>query len=236
MKQLHNGWYVPENEQKITSVLERDPNIEIPSYEQKYRDFIIREIPNKRTFIDVGANVGIWSRPLSKKFQKVVAYEPALHNLECLKLNVNQKVDIRDYAVADFVGEADFHQGQKNCGDSKLSRPGKKGNYSVSVKKLDDEQLKEVDLIKIDVQGWELEVLRGGIELIRQNQPWIIFEVNQDIDICCKFLEDLGYEMVNLKSKRVFLWGPQAGHNAVRSDLFGRWLGPGPYAEKLTVK
>ena len=67
--------------------------------------------------------------------------------------------------------------------------------------RLDDENLKDVDLIKIDVQGWELEVLQGAEEIIKKQHPWVIFEVNQDIDTCCKFMEDLGYETIHTKSK-----------------------------------
>jgi hypothetical protein len=102
------------------------------------------------------------------------------------------------------------------------------------VVRLDDEQLTDVDLIKIDVQGWELEVLRGAEQIIKQQQPWVIFEVNQDIDTCCKFMEDLKYETIHTKSKRVFLWAPKAGHNTpVDPKQFGRYLGPGPYAARF---
>ncbi len=102
------------------------------------------------------------------------------------------------------------------------------------VVKLDHENLLEVDLIKIDVQGWELEVLQGAIDLIRSQQPWVIFEVNQDIDSCCELMESLKYETIHTKSKRVFLWAPKAGHNTpVDRKQFGRYLGPGPYAARF---
>lgn len=236
MNKLPNGWYVPENEQKVTSVLVRDSNIDNPSYEQKYRDYILQHIPNKRTFIDVGANVGIWTRPFTDKFDKIIAYEPSLANLECLKLNIDKKVDIRDYALADFEGEFDFHVGKKNCGDSKLSRNPEKSDYKVAVKMIDNENLTNVDLIKIDVQGWELNVLKGAETIIKRDKPWLIWEINDDVDICCNFMEELGYEMLHLKSKRVFLWAPLEGENKPAENLFGRWLGLGPYVDRLVVK
>jgi hypothetical protein len=105
------------------------------------------------------------------------------------------------------------------------------------VVKLDDEKLSNVDLIKIDVQGWEYEVLDGAIELIKRDQPWVIFEVNEDIDKCCELMESLGYETLTLKSKRLFLWAPKTGKNMPRdNNQFGRYLGPGPYAERLGGK
>jgi FkbM family methyltransferase len=237
MKLMHNGWYVPDDDQKITRVLENDKDKINPSYEGKYRQHILDNLPNKRTFVDVGAKVGIWSFPLIGKFSKIIGYEPSKQNIECLKANIKDGVEIRTKALADFVGEADFHQAGKNCGDGKLSRPGAKSSYTVPVVRLDDECLTEVDLIKIDVQGWELEVLRGGKELLAQQQPWVIFEVNQDIDVCCEFMQNLNYETIYVKSKRVFLWAPKSGHNRpADSKQFGRYLGPGPYAERYGGK
>jgi FkbM family methyltransferase len=233
MKQLANGWYVPDNEQKITSALIRDLDKNTPSYEGTYRQYILNLIPNKRTFVDVGANVGIWSLSLSYYFNKIIAYEPSLQNLECLERNIPDTINIRKVALANFEGKADFHQGGKNCGDGKLSRSGRKSSYSVNVTTLDIENIKNVDLIKIDVQGWELEVLQGAIETINGCRPWIIFEVNDNIDICCSFLEKNGYETLRLKSKRLFLYVPLKGHNSVKPEYYGRYLGPGPYANKL---
>lgn len=233
MRQLSNGWYVPDDDTNISGHLEHDTDKTAPSYEGRYREQILQHLPNQRTFIDVGANVGIWSLPLSRKFQRVIGYEPSKQNIECLEANVGTAIEIRTSAVANFAGTADFRQAGKNCGDGKLCRDGTRVSYSVPVVMLDHEQLLEVDLIKIDVQGWELEVLQGAENLIKQQQPWIVFEVNQDIDVCCKFMEALNYEVLLTKSKRVFLWAPLQGHNAPKNKLlFGRHLGPGPYAAR----
>lgn len=233
MRQLHNGWYVPDDDKKISFVLENDQNKSDPSYEGKFRNQILEHIPNKRTFIDVGANVGIWSFPLIGKFKTIIGYEPSKQNIECLIANVGESIEIRTKAVADFEGTADFHQAGKNCGDGKLCRPGVGASYTVPVVKLDNENLSGVDLIKIDVQGWELEVLQGAEQIIKKQRPWVIFEVNQDIDVCCKFMENLDYETIYTKSKRVFLWAPKSGHNTpADKSQFGRYLGPGPYAPR----
>ncbi len=233
MRQLHNSWYVPDDDKKISFVLENDNDKKNPSYEGKFREQILTHIPNKRTFIDVGANVGIWSFPFIGKFKNIVGYEPSKQNIECLQANVGNAIDIRTKAVANFEGTADFHQAGKNCGDGKLCRPGIDASYTVPVVKLDNENLSNVDLIKIDVQGWEYEVLLGAENIIRTQQPWVIFEVNQDIDKCCSFMESLNYETLHIKSKRVFLWAPLSGHNTPNDkNQFGRYLGPGPYAPR----
>ena len=234
MNKMSNGWHVPDDDKKITFVLSNDTDMATPSYEGKYREFILKHIPNKKTFVDVGTNVGIWSRPMMSYFNSVVSYEPSKQNLECLKANIPTGIDLREKAVANFTGFADFRQAGKNCGDGKLCRQGVASSYQVPVVKLDDEGLNNVDLIKIDVQGWEFEVLDGAQNLIKRDRPWVVFEVNQDIDTCCNLMESLGYETLLLKSKRLFLWAPKSGYNTpVNTKQFGRYLGPGPYASRF---
>ena len=53
MRQMHNGWFVPEDDKKISFVLDNDIDKTNPSYEGKYRNQILEHLPNKRTFIDV---------------------------------------------------------------------------------------------------------------------------------------------------------------------------------------
>lgn len=234
MRKMNNGWHVPDDDKKITFVLSNDLDMLNPSYEGKYREQILRQIPNKNTFVDVGTNVGIWSLPMMHQFKKVISYEPSKQNLECLKANIPTGIDLREKAIANFTGFADFHQAGKNCGDGKLCREGVGASYQVPVVRLDDEGLDNVDLIKIDVQGWEYEVLDGSVELIKRDRPWVIFEVNEDIDKCCKLMESLGYETIMLKSKRLFLWAPKSGKNMpTDTNQFGRYLGPGPYAARF---
>jgi FkbM family methyltransferase len=237
MKKLNNGWMVPDDDTRVSGLLENDTSMDRPAYEDKYRSLIIESLPNKRTFVDVGANVGIWSLPMRLHFEKVISYEPSKQNIECIKSNIPNGIELREKAVADFNGEAKFHQAGKNCGDGKLCREGVKSTYTVPVVKLDDENLQNVDMIKIDTQGWELDVLKGMSNLIKSQQPWIMIEVNEDIDLCCALMESLNYETVYVKSKRNFVWAPKTGHNCpADKSIFKRYLGPGPYAKRYGTK
>jgi FkbM family methyltransferase len=237
MKKLKNGWLVPDDDTRVSGLLENDLSMDQPSYEDKYRSLIIESLPNKRTFVDVGANVGIWSLPMRLHFEKVISYEPSKQNIECIKSNIPSGIELREKAVADFNGEAKFHQAGKNCGDGKLCREGVKSTYVVPVVKLDDENLQNVDMIKIDTQGWELDVLKGMSNLINSQRPWIMIEINEDVDKCCELMENYGYETVCIKSKRNFVWAPKTGHNSpVDKSILKRFLGPGPYAERYGGK
>jgi FkbM family methyltransferase len=237
MKKLKNGWFVPDDDTRVSGLLENDLSMDHPSYEDKYRSLVIESLPNKRTFVDVGANVGIWSLPMRLHFEKVISYEPSKQNIECIKSNIPSGIELREKAVADFNGEAKFHQAGKNCGDGKLCREGVKSAYVVPVVKLDDENLQNVDMIKIDTQGWELDVLKGMSNLINSQRPWIMIEINEDVDKCCELMENYGYETVCIKSKRNFVWAPKTGHNSpVDKSILKRFLGPGPYAERYGGK
>jgi len=234
MKKLTIGWYVPDDDQRVTFLLAKDTQMSRPKYEEKYREIIVRQLPNKRTFVDVGANVGIWSLPMFKYFKNVVPYEPSKQNIECLKLNIPPSIKIRELAVADFNGEADFHQAGKNCGDGKLVGDLPiPSSYKVPVVKLDDENLSNVDMVKIDTQGWELQVLKGMTGILKNQRPWVMIEINEEVDICCKLMEKYDYEMVYVKSKRNLLWAPKTGHNSpLDKSILKRYLGPGPYAPR----
>lgn len=233
MKKLPNGWLVPDDDQRVTFLLQDDVSMDSPAYEDKYRQIILSHIPNKRTFVDVGANVGIWSYPMIKHFKKIISYEPSKQNVECIKANIPTGIELREKAVADFNGEAEFHQAGKNCGDGKLCRDSKHASYTVPVVRLDDENLTDVDLVKIDTQGWELEVLRGMGNIISKQRPWIMFEINQDVDKCCELMENYDYEVVYIKSKRNFVWAPKKGNNSpIDQTILKRYLGAGPYASR----
>ena len=237
MKKLKNGWFVPDDDTRVSGLLENDLSMDHPSYEDKYRSLVIESLSNKRTFVDVGANVGIWSLPMKLHFEKVISYEPSKQNIECIKSNIPSGIELLEKAVADFNGEAEFHQAGKNCGDGKLCREGVKSAYVVPVVKLDDENLQNVDMIKIDTQGWELDVLKGMSNLINSQRPWIMIEINEDVDKCCELMENYGYETVYVKSKRNFVWAPKTGHNSpVDKSILKRYLGPGPYAERYGGK
>jgi hypothetical protein len=105
----------------------------------------------------------------------------------------------------------------------------------VDIVKLDDQKINDCSLIKIDVQGFELPVILGAKNIIEKFQPWIIFEINEDVDAICNFLESQKYEMILHKSKRVMIWAPLVGPMSPENkEAFGRRYGAGPYASRFS--
>ncbi|MDG6917598.1 MAG: FkbM family methyltransferase [Nitrososphaerota archaeon] len=116
--------------------------------------------------IDVGANCGQYSLPLSKKFTKVIAIEPNPIALDVLKRNVAKNiasnVEIRPIAILPQEGLALLRRG------AFLSTWGveAKGEVAVTVdgKSLDQilEKFRAIDLLKLDVEGIEHSILLGS--------------------------------------------------------------------------
>lgn len=138
------------------------------------------------TFIDVGANVGFYTRMASilvGDSGKVFAFEPLPSAFRLLKMNAAglTNVIVDASAIGDRDGEADFCVRPE--GDtSSLLPDGSGSNVKVSITTLDSRLLqadaapKSVDFIKIDVEGAELNVLRGAAKTIKKYRPLVYLE------------------------------------------------------------
>ncbi len=128
-------------------------------------------------FIDVGAHVGTWARTFALAGMLTVAFEPNPDIFACLEADRPMRLA----AVPMALGAAE--------GWHKLTAPGADGGMASIVRKFDnpaiveDVQVRRLDvteqkptLMKIDVEGAELDVIRGGERTIRENRPVILFE------------------------------------------------------------
>ncbi len=99
-----------------------------------------------------------------------------------------------------------------------------------TIKKLDDlSEITKFDLIKIDVEGFEYEVLKGGETKIKQNQPIVILEYSYDQMEKLKpgtskelynFIDQtLNYQIIDLKSQEKILDFSQI-EKIPQTDLF----------------
>lgn len=136
------------------------------------------------TFVDVGANVGYYSvlaSSLVGPAGTVLAVEPQPAALSLLRLNANAQhlhICVVPVAASDHVGVADFWV--RPDGDLSSLRTGGIGTkISVRVDTLDRicAGLSAVSLLKIDVEGFELDVLRGATQVISRHRPMICFEL-----------------------------------------------------------
>jgi FkbM family methyltransferase len=155
--------------------------------------------------VDIGAHVGLWAKPLSRAYKKIICFEPNPANVECLRKNMDGiHCDIHPFGLADvaarqsFYMPSDFHDNGHNSGAGSFgvfeNRDATTGQ--ADVKTLDSIHIPEINFIKMDVQGWEMNVLRGGQETLRRTQPIILCENHPErADLVAAFAQ-LGFEKV----------------------------------------
>jgi FkbM family methyltransferase len=143
---------------------------------------VTRICESHKAFIDVGAHIGsvIASVAQSDASIKIIAIEAIPEKAFRLRTKFAH-VDVHACAVSDQQGEVPFYINTKDSGYSSLGRPtGDTNSFAqirVRMEKLDDLVPHEnVGVIKIDVEGAELAVLRGSKEIIAQSRPTIMFE------------------------------------------------------------
>lgn len=162
--------------------------------------------------LDIGASTGCFS--LLSKFHKtnVLAFEPAPNTYECLVRNIqlnNLDVETFSLALSDTNSTALLKLPQikrrRRDGVACIGKPTRfavREEVEVETRTLDSLRLKYVNLIKIDTEGCELPILRGGKKTLRKHHPEIIFESNHKNakqfdyhpDDTIEFLKSLGYK------------------------------------------
>ena len=161
------------------------------------------------TFVDCGANIGLWTLTAATAVGttgRVFAFEPNPSTYEKLLRNVRAnrfETIVRPFCSA--CGETSGHLPFRCESDHNVSRvaeEGADGTESVPVVTLQEAVgNRPVHGIKVDVEGFELKVLRGAEEILRRSKPWLCVEFNPhltgikrlgDWDVN-RFLTGLGY-------------------------------------------
>lgn len=154
---------------------------------------------------DIGANKGSYLYWMSRWAGRVVAFEPQAELVDylgqaCRALNLHN-VTVERAGVASQTGTMELYVPSPNSPEASLVRHGNIPSVPVSVVTLDDyfSASPRVSLLKIDVEGAELDVLRGAERILRQDRPTLIFECEQrhlasgSVHDCLTYLADLGY-------------------------------------------
>ena len=216
LRVLHklNQKYAPQKQQKM-AVFAHDwvgANIYVDGvYEEIEIAELIQFINNidktlfKGAAIDIGANIGNHTIEFSKVFSEIFSFEPHPDTYELLRFNTKhlENVSINNVAIGSDNGTSILFEDKTNLGGSSLVSQTKTATkHEVKVKTLDDALPKgtSISLLKIDVEGFELNVLEGAKQSILQHQPIIAMEQNevdftngQDNTKALRFLSDIGY-------------------------------------------
>jgi FkbM family methyltransferase len=149
-----------------------------------------------KIFLDVGAHTGTYALSLAGECERVMAFEPQKHtyyalcgsvalsglaNVECVQVALGSPEQAAEGAQALQVCSLDGG-GSSLCLAENM-RERKFREELVQVRTLDSYLLENIGFVKLDVEGNELNVLRGAKEtLIRSGRPKILFESNEGVD------------------------------------------------------
>ena len=148
-------------------------------------------VPERRAVAQAGGCAGLWPLALSNYFERVYTFEPVPINFRYLLANVATAPNVEAFEYA--LGET-----RKSVG---MSRPKAKaglwrvdGDGDIPMVPL-DEVLGEapVDAIVLDVEGSEVDVLRGAERLIATHRPLLWFEFMSNTEAIEAFLAEHGY-------------------------------------------
>jgi len=201
------------------------------TYEYVSRSVFVGQVTSGSIALDVGANVGEYT--LSAAFStgptgRVLAAEPNPEMRERLLRNVDlcgiANVQILPVALGASESQGTLtvpknHPGLGTLSSNLFAGDEPSTQFAVSIRRLDDllseEDRRRLTVIKVDVEGWELEVFRGGRLTLAQARPVILYECwaerfepqgARSLTPSMAFLEDLGYR-----------------NHVIRMDRHGRW-------------
>lgn len=121
--------------------------------------------------VQAGGNVGIWARQLAEHFRVVYTFEPNGLPFKCLVRNVPENVHAFRAGLGLLTGGSSMTGQPVNYGGCALS-----GNGDIRVMPLDALELQELDLLCLDVEGFELHALKGAQKTIARCRPTICLE------------------------------------------------------------
>jgi FkbM family methyltransferase len=144
-------------------------------HEPIVRDFLQSHFHPGKVFIDVGANVGAYSLRAAGRGMLVVAFEPNPENARVLRRNAeinNLPVDLQEFALGSSTGDI------KMSLTGPTSRITDEDGVLVAMRTLDSFKLDKADLLKVDVEGHELDVIEGAVDTLRRLHPRIMVEMH----------------------------------------------------------
>lgn len=182
----------------------------VGTYQRDKLLLALKRTKRRRTAVDIGAHVGFWSMWLAPEFRTVHSFEPMIEHVECFRRNVaSTNVTLHRCALGERIGFIGMEADAENSGKAHIG-----GNGTIPMLTLDYFNLPDVDLLKIDVEGYEPQVLAGAAQTIARCRPVVIVEqkghherYGNEAGQALEALQALGMEMRDqLGGDFIFTW------------------------------
>lgn len=174
----------------------------------------LKYVKTFKVAVDGGANRGDWTKELATKFEEVYAFEPHAGAYSSLAYNMKHtsNVFMIEQALGDRFGDVGLHVRRKSgWTDAYVDKEGS----GTDMVPLDHYKLKDVGLIKLDLEGFEYHALVGATDTLRRNKPVVVIESIPKFEArfglkyraAVGFLESLGFkEVERFPPNRIFVW------------------------------
>ena len=191
------------------------PELALGTYEVPIQNIFAQHLKTSDVFYDIGANVGFFSIIAAKLVGdtgKVYAFEPGEGNAKSIRhnaqLNNFSQVEVIEKAVSNTSGSGQLLLAKYSGGHALATAdapPDLAGELTVNIVSIDDliaqNKIEPPNFVKVDVEGAELDVLKGMTETIKTYQPTIIYEIDDGDRTAYErkygelesFLQSLGY-------------------------------------------
>jgi len=193
-------------------------------YDKAIIDAVSPHIRPHSTILDVGASLGLWTVQLARiaraRDVHVHAFEPNPSNTPWLRRNLELNglqsiVTVHEMALGERPAVAWLGHTEHGIGNGAILASGDDTNEArqVQVCRLDDLDLHDVSFIKLDVEGFEPAILRGGTQLLAQEHPVIFGEFSTDWmrlrrESPSALIDGLGYNAHAVSTRRSRPWRP----------------------------
>ena len=211
MRKVHD-WFLPDYDQHYEEWMKTNNEV---AYQRLQREYALKQVKHFRTAIDIGGNIGFWSRDFCDRFENVIIFEPDASNIECLEANLSDKQNyvLHKVGLGSKEETKTFYKSLTTSGGHSFFRDQvfekEVEESQLKIKRLDDYGYKDVGLIKIDTQGSEYDILLGGEQTLINNDAVLNIEIEHKNEGHKKrateiidFLSSVGYKEYGRSRKK----------------------------------
>jgi len=147
-----------------------------PGYQIPHRKHALKFVKKKSVCLDIGAHIGLWAKPLAREFETLIAFEPNPNSTSFLRKNIPLST-VYDIGLSSKNETHYLNLDVNTTGAAFIDDNPSQKSIAIETRPLDAFDIKKIDFVKMDCEGFEYDVLLGARDTIRRCSP--IFNLEQ---------------------------------------------------------